>query len=77
MVNIRDSTSDLIRFCSIPQTYFCKSGMSRNGYAGLCGGTTLLELRCENYVVGTDVVGTTLLELRCWNFVVGTSLLFH
>jgi hypothetical protein len=49
--------------------------MSRNGYAGLCGGTTLLELRCENYVVGTDVVGTTLLELRCWNYVVGTALL--
>jgi hypothetical protein len=27
------------------QTYFRKSGMSRNGYAGLCAGTTLWENR--------------------------------
>jgi len=46
MVKIRVSISDLIRFCSMQQTYFCKRGMSRNGYAGLCGGTALLELRC-------------------------------
>ena len=42
------------------QTYFRKSGMSRNGYAGLCGGTSLLELRCWNFVVRTP-----LLELLC------------
>ena len=33
-------------------------------------GTSLLELRCENYVVITS-----LLELCCWNYVVGTTLL--
>ena len=45
--------------------------------------TTLLKLRCENYVVGTTllelrcenyVVGTALLELRCENYVVGTAM---
>ena len=35
---------------------------------GINEGTTLLELRCENYVVGT-----ALLELRCGNYVVGIS----
>lgn len=33
-------------------------------------GTSLLELRCENYVVITS-----LLELCCWNYVAGTTLL--
>ena len=33
MVNIRDSISDLIRLFSMKQTYFRKSGMSRNSYA--------------------------------------------
>ena len=64
MVNIRVSISDLIRFCSMKQTYFCKRGKSRNGYAGLCVGTTLFELRCLNFVVRTS-----LLELRCLNYV--------
>jgi hypothetical protein len=25
------------------QTYFCKSGMSRNGYAGLCGAEIIFD----------------------------------
>ena len=53
-VNIRDSISDLIRFCSMKQTYFAELWMSRNGYAHICGGTTLFELRCLNFVVGTS-----------------------
>jgi hypothetical protein len=43
MVNIRASISDLISFCSMQQTYFCKRGMSRNGYAGLCGAEIIFD----------------------------------
>ena len=81
MVNIRDSISDLIRFCSMQQTYFCKCGMSRNGYAGLCGRTSLLELRCWNYVVRTDVVNyqskTFAKGIRVFTFVASQQSCLH
>jgi hypothetical protein len=43
MVNIRDSISDLIRLFYMKQTYFRKSGMSRNRYAGLCGAEIIFD----------------------------------
>ena len=38
------------------QSYFFKSIISRNCYARLCAGTTLLELRCLNFVVPSPQV---------------------